>query len=859
MPALAPGEVIAHYQIRALLGAGGMGEVYLAWDTRLQREVALKIVSHEEGVEGEARAASAMNHPNAAHVYEIGAHGDLVYIAMEYVEGATLEKRLEGGALPIDDVMELVIQLADALGEAFAKGIVHRDLKPGNIVVNARGQAKILDFGIAKRTTAEALEDARTEPNAVLGTLPYMSPEQVRGAVVDPRSDQFSLGVMLYEMVAGRRPFDGDSLLDTVNNIVHAPAPPLRREDLPDALREVIFRCLEKEPSRRYASPREIVAALRRRDRVIAPVAEPRRRILSWAIPVAVVIGVAAFLWMQSREAPPAAAPTPQRLVKITSAPGLEDEPALSPDGQSIAYTSDEHGNLDIFVRPIARTAADAVEPVRITDDDADDAQPAWSPDGTRIAFVSARERGRRLSIVLSQALGNFVNAQGGDLFVVPAAGGPAAKLIENAFYPAFSPDGKWIAFQSSRGGRWDLWKIPASGGDPVQLTRDDDFDYHPSWSPDGRTIVYASGQPGPYRVKLIAPAGGTPRPITDAKDGVLLKPVFAADGKSVIYASMRGGSLNLWRLALAGGAKPERVTLGEGDDVHPTAGAGGRRIVYATVRQTPDLWSLDVASGKAEQLTFDTGREEYPHRSRGGTIVFASDRGGTDALWLRDAAGKLRQFTVRQFVGQPRWSPDGSRIAYRVTDRDVTSIALQERSGAGARIFARMAETPSWSPDGRQLTFTAWSDAQPKGQIHVADVDGGAPRRLTSLDLTASYPTFSPDGKWISFQATRDDGTRHVWIVEVATGRTRRLTDGASEDSHPQWSPVDADRILFIRNHENLMTVSVLTGEIRALTRHSEPNMVLDYPSWSPDGTRVEFSIARKRGDIYMLESSPP
>jgi len=836
-------DTYAHYQIRARLGEGGMGEVYLAHDLRLRRPVALKVLKpHDRSAESidafvrEARAASALNHPHVAHIYEIGTLADIVYIAMEYVEGETLERRLAAGPMPIGEIVTLATQLADALADAGAKGIVHRDLKPANIIINRRDEAKILDFGIARMARDESQDH---ETDSVVGTVPYMSPEQVRGKDVDPRSDLFSFGVILHEMVTGRRPFDADTAVETFLRIAQAAPPRIARDDVPDELRNLIDKCLEKNRDDRYASAAEVLAELRSLQRE-----GPRpRRLWMWGAAALALLAAALVFFVTRKESHP----LPSRLTKLTSAPGLQDEPAISPDGMSIAYTSDERGNLDVFVRPLS-----GGEAVRITDSPADDAQPAWSPDGTRIAFVSARDRSGRLSIVLGQALGNFVNAQGGDLFIVSASGGDAVKLIDNAFYPAWSPDGAWIVFQSGRGGRWDLWKIAASGGMPVQLTRDREFDYQPSWSPDGKRIVYASGMPEPYRLRIIDAGGGAQRTITDGKDGVLLNPVFSADGTFVVYSSTRGGSLNLWRLAI-GSQTPERITLGEGDDVNPSVGAG-ERVLYASIRQTPDLWTLDVASGKAEQLTFDTGREEFPHRSIGGVLAFASDRGGDDAIWLRDGRGEMRVLAKRANAGQPRWSPDAKRIAYRYFAGGFTTIGIQEAHGSAIRVLARNAEAPAWSPDGTRIAYTSW-DGRRKSQIFVTPVDAVAPRQITSLDLTTSYPTWSPDGKFVSFQATRDDGTRHVWIAEVATGRVRPLTSGASEDSHPQWSPSDPDRILFIRNHANLMTVSVRTGEVRELTTYDEPSMVLDYPSWSPDGTKVDFSIARKRGDLFLLE----
>ena len=826
-----------------------MGDVYLAHDLRLHRPVALKVLKPDdrsaEAIDRfvlEARAASALNHPNVAHIYEIGQLEGIVYIAMEYVEGVTLEARLAKGPMPVDETIDVAMQLADALGEAAAKGIVHRDLKPANIVINPRGLAKILDFGIAKMARAPK----NTEPRVVLGTVPYMSPEQARGKDVDGRSDLFAVGVILYEMVTGARPFDGDGVLDTFRRITTEAPAPIAREGVPPELVRIIEKLLEKEPSRRYSTPTELLDDLRPLWSAAArpPLSKRRLDRRTPYVVAAILIIVAIVFFARDREAPPS------RLTKITSAPGLEDDPALSPDGQSIAYTSDEHGNLDIFVRALRGS-----DTVRVTDHAADDAQPAWSPDGMRIAFVSARERGGRLSIVLGQALGNFVNAQGGDLFVVSAVGGPATKLVDNAFYPAWSPDGRWIVFQSGRGGRWDLWKVAARGGAPVQITSDPDFDYQPSWSRDGKRIVYASGMPGPYRVKVVAANGGAPRAITDGEDRVVLAPVFAAGDESLVYSSMRGGSLNLWRSTLSS-KKPERLTLGEGDDVHPTISADGKRIGYAAVRQTPDLWSFDVATAKTEQVTFDTGVEEFPHRSIDGTVVFSSDRGGSEALWLRDAGGKLTRFVARSNAGQARWSPDGKRIAFRCADNGRTSTVIQALGSAEMRVIARDAEAPAWSPDGTRLAFTSWENLQ-KAQIFVASVDAPLQRRrITNVDLIASYPTWSPDGRFVAFQATRDDGTRHIWLVEVTTGRARPLTSGASEDSHPNWSPTDSDAILFVRNHENLMTVSVATGAITPLTYSTEPNTILDYPSWSHDGKKVDYSIARKRGDLYLLES---
>ncbi|HUO84457.1 MAG TPA: protein kinase, partial [Thermoanaerobaculia bacterium] len=839
-------------------------------DRVLQRLVALKIVrrseENQEPVDRflrEARAASAINHPSVAHIYEIGHRDDLVFIAMEYVEGITLETRLQReGALPIDEASRLALQIADPLVAAHARGIIHRDLKPANIMITSRDQVKILDFGLAKFTGVGATPQKHTAPGTVLGTVPYMSPEQLGRHELDARSDLFSFGVILYEMIEGKRPFDGETFLETLRNVAEID-PPAMRSEIPGSLREIVMKCLEKEPDRRFNSAEDLVSALRQLPSMgdqggWSPAKRPPAQWRSSAVAasvaaVALIVVLAIGLitdW--GRRGHPSPDPT-YRVTRLTSAPGLEDEPAISPDGRMLAYTSDERGNLDIYIRPI-----DGGDAVRLTDRDADDAQPAWSPDGKRIAFVSSRENEGRLSIVLGQALGNFINAQGGDLFVVPAEGGEAALLAEDAFYPSWSPDGRWIAFQSSRGGTWDLWKIAVDGGEPVPLTDDLAFDYQPAWSPDGKWIVCGSGMPEPYRLRVVSADGKTSRSITDGADRVLLRPVFAPDGRSIIYSSMRGGSLNLWRLPLRSATEPagepSRLTLGVGDDVHAAVAADGNRIVYASVRQMPDLWTLDPRTGETAPVTSETGAEEFPHRSTRGSLVFSSDRDGGSGIWVLEPDGGLTRVAARPNAGQPRWSPDGKRLAYRFQEEGTNWVVIQEPGSAELRKIHSHAEAPAWSPDGKWLAFTSWKDRR-KSQIHIAPSAGGAVRRVTDLDLSTSYPSWSPDGARISFQATRDDGTRHVWVSDLRSGETRPLTSGDSEDSHPQWSPVDPDRILFVRSHENLMVVRVSTGEIEPLTHFRDPNTILDYPSWSADGERIDFSLARRRGDLYLLE----
>jgi predicted Ser/Thr protein kinase len=459
-----------------------MGEVYLARDTRLGREVAVKVLPEGLGgdpdrlkrFEKEARSTSALNHPNIVTIHEIGSEGGVSYIAMERVEGSTLRELLAGGPLPTKKILSVAAQVAEGLAKAHAAGIVHRDLKPENLMVTPDGFVKILDFGLAKLTgPPEASGEVSiaptvsggTEPGMVMGTVAYMSPEQAVGKPLDFRSDQFSFGAVLYEMAAGRRPFERPTRPETLTAILREEPEPLASVALatPAPLRWIVERCLAKDPEERYASTRDLARDLAQMATRLSsmsapgPAAEeaaPRKRALSRTglVLLGVALGLlAAGVAVRVRglgrtEAPP-------RLTRATFSPGLQEQPAFSPDGKLLAYVTDERGNLDIVVQP---RGGGAQIPVAATD--ADEAQPAWSPDGTKIAFCSARDHGGRLNFALGQSnLTELVDGRGGDLFIAPALGGAAVKLVEDGYYPAWSPDGKRIVYQSNRGGKWDL------------------------------------------------------------------------------------------------------------------------------------------------------------------------------------------------------------------------------------------------------------------------------------------------------------------------------------------------------------------------------------------------------------------
>jgi serine/threonine-protein kinase len=880
-----PGQRLGPYEIVAPVGVGGMGEVYRATDTNLGRDVAIKVLPAEVARDPErlarfrreAQLLAALNHPNVAAIHGLAEGGGLPFLVLELVPGEDLAERLKRGALLPDEAVAVAVQIAEALEEAHEHGIVHRDLKPANVKVTPEGRVKVLDFGLAKAWAVDAgasgsgalsqsptLAHRGTEAGLLLGTAAYMSPEQARGKPVDKRADVWAFGAVLFEMLAGRKLFEGETITDVLAAVV--------REEIdwstlpastPPGVRRLLRRCLERDPKQRLRDIGEARIALSRPADPPEPegaAAGPRRG--RWGLAAAVALAVLAFavgFALRRPAPPPAPLVGPDTVVRqLTFEPGLETEPSFSPDGNYVAYTTDGQGSLDIVVVPVAGGAAR-----RLVATASDEAQPAWSPDGTQVAFTAARDADGRLKATGGlSALSPFVQGEGGDVFLVPAAGGTPVRLVEHGAYPAWSPDGRTIAFQREQAGQRDIWTVPASGGEPRRLTDDPDLDYQPAWSPDGRWVAYASAG-----LKVVRSDGSAPpRTLAVPVEGVLA-PAWSADGRWLYFAASRSREeswTSLWRVAFRDGtgASPvERITLGELADVDPSVAAVGGRLAYGRVSYSPDLWELEVRTGALRRITATSCLEDYPHASPDGrTLAFHSDRSGKTGLYTIGVDGRgLQPVTGPNVVAtMPRWSPDGRTLAFVSQAATGWAIALRPVDGITVRNLVSAPESsgvqgPQWSPDGRRIAF---SRIDPGGRysIRVADLQG-AEREIVAPGGLALFPAWSPDGRRIAFQREAN-GPRQIWVVPAEGGEARAASAGTAELSHPQWSPTDPDRILVTVDHKNLALLSVARGTLEPLTRFDESTRYVDYPAWSAEGAKIHFSMTLKTGDVFLLES---
>ncbi len=741
---LAPGMRLGPYEVELRLGAGGMGEVWKARDTRLGRSVAVKVSRTEfsERFEREARAVAALNHPNIATLYDVGHDVGPNYFVMEYVDGKTLQEVIPRKGLSIGESLKYATQIADALAAAHAAGIVHRDLKPGNVMITSGGQVKVVDFGLARMEIAQNADGEaflQTAEGIIAGTVAYMSPEQAQGRAVDARSDVFSFGALLYEMLTGTRAFQGDSAAAILAEILTKDPPSI--EGLPGDVEKLLNRCLRKEPARRAQSMADVKVALLElkedsdsgRLYEALPVPQKGRPgVWLWAVAGLLVLAVAAVIVWSNYGARPA---LPQTIVPLTTYPGWELYPSFSPDGDQVAFTWDggDLNNVDIYIKQV-----DGVAPVRLTTDPARDSYPAWSPDGRTIAFT--RFLAGRQAVI-----------------TIPSIGGPERKVLEmTGTSVAWSPDTKWLVFADGKPASLFLYSVAT--GERKRLTAapadslGDDF---PALSRDGRRVAFIRAMTDAatniYTLSLtdqFQPAG---EPVKLSKTGKFSPLAWTADGRDLVFSEY-GNSIvdNFWRLRANAGAVATLVMSDGG--IAPAISSQGTRLAFAREITDNNIWraptGVEARKSSAVPLIASTHSDQVGRYSPDGNqIVFVSDRSGHSEIWLANADA--------------------------TNQVQLTSLPSDQ------------AGSPSWSPDGQKIAF-GWRDGG-STQIYTIPVTGGKPLQITNMSPGCSIPRYSRDGKWIYF-GSRRTGRFEIWKISSAGGEPVQVTrnGGHTADESP-------------------------------------------------------------------------
>ncbi len=875
---LAAGTRLGGYEVISHLGSGGMGEVYRARDARLGREVAIKVLrsgladdpEHLARFEREARMLAALNHPNVAAIHGLEECDGIRFLVLEFVPGPTLAERVVAGPLPLADVLRTGRRIAAALAAAHARGIVHRDLKTLNVKVTPEGAVKVLDFGLAKAVAggsdetlgprSPTLTTPVTNAGMVLGTLATMSPEQARGLAVDARTDIWALGCVLFEMLTGRGPFSADSAADTIAGILgKAPDWTALPQATPPELTRLLKRCLDKDPERRPASAEAIARSLKGLARALQEPTASAAAGRPGNARARLVTAVRALFRTPRSNEPQHGEPArrPPSLLQVTFGPGIAGFPALSADGREVVYSADAGA-----VRHLFRTSSDGSGARRLTSGPHDDIQPAVSPDGTSVVFVRARERGVRL-----EPADVFGQYGGGDLWALDLASGRETRLLDEAFNPAFSRDGRRIAVDASWAGPRRIWVVDPRGRNPVQVTTDSSeavAHLRPRWSPDGTRIVFQNQERTKLDLRVVTLAGGALSWLTDDlfQD---INPVWAPSGRAVFFSSNRGGGLNVWAMPVtaegAPGGQPRQLTTGAGQDVDVAVAGDGRTLAFSILHQNADLWRLPVdpvtgrAAGPPQPVVASSREESRGAWSPDGTLIaFNCDRAGDMNIWLHGLAdGSLRQLT-RGPGGdyQPNWSPDGRTLAFfssrsgspGIWTVELASGKLRQIGGSG-----RIDVNPFFSPDGSRIAFQ--SDRAGRLEVWVMDRDGGGARQLTGVGVSGHFLRWTADGRWIIFRCP--GGSSRTMRV-AADGGEPEPTAEVQGGAHMSFSP-DGARIMDVAAHKTLWVSPLAGGPPERVFEFDDPGVRIDYPVWSPDGRWVLFDrFLPQGGDVWVM-----
>ncbi len=903
---IAAGTKLGRYEIRAKIGEGGMGEVYLAEDTQLHRKVALKILPTEVAANRdrmrrfnqEATSAAALNHPNIAHIYEIGEADGVHFIAMEFIDGVTLRLRLKRG-MRLGDALDVTTQIASALAAAHRAGIIHRDLKPENAMLTAEGYVKVLDFGLAKLTEHPAANSAastliNTDPGMIIGTAQYMSPEQARGLDMDARTDIWSLGVVLYEMITGRTPFEGATKSDMIASILEREPRPLTSHspDLPTELWRIVKKALRKDQEERYQTIKDLgldVKNLRREMELEAELeysAQPtlisgtatsgRRSALSGAAPATIegshpassaeyiaseikrhktgflvafgvivlalaVLGFGIYKYVSRLSAPSA----PMKLTRLTTN-GKAGFSAISPDGRYVIHTVRDAGGESLWMRQVATLSSVQIVPPS----DKWFMGATFSPDGNYIYYV-AGEKGSEIS----------------SLFQIAVLGGAPKKLIDDLATPiTISPDGKQAAFIRSDISKGEDSLIIASldgAGERKLVTRKPPnyfvtYEGAPAWSPDGKSIVYASyiqGKGNLYQTNVFGVniADGTEKALPSSQKWDWIDCLaWLRDGSGLLINAIElgGQSSQIWQLSSGGEAR--RIT----NDLNNYSGidltADSNTLVTSQFNRTSNIWIAPGGdSSRARQITSGTTNYRSLESTPDGKLVFEL---GSD-IWTIEADGSgQKQLT---FEGRNNRMPSvcaSGYIVYSSNRQGGRRIWRMNLDGSNQKQLTSgdMENFPNCSPDGKWVIYANGSSGVQT--VWKVPIDGGNAVQLT--DRFSGRPIISPDGKLIAIKYVNDPSSRKIVmaLIPFEGGEPVKLLDISGFFVH--WSH-DGRALQYIDSRggsSNLWSQPIDGGPPKQLTDFKGDTLFSF--AWSTDGKQLAVSRGVDAEDVVLINN---
>jgi len=895
------GHTISHYKILSRLGKGGMGEVWKAEDTQLRRTVALKFLSAEAVEEEqtharlirEAQASASLDHPNICAVHGIHEENGETFIAMAYIDGPSLADKIKERPLPLDEALDIAIQIAEGLQEAHEKGIVHRDVKPHNVMLTAKGQVKIMDFGLASLAGRSKL----TKSGTTLGTPAYMAPEQLEGQAVDRRADIWALGCVLYEMLTQRTPFDAEYEQAIAYGILNEEPEPVsaQRGDIGPDLDSLVSKALAKDPADRYQHVADLRVDLRGLRRIAGtalrkPVVDSgrtesqaelasRNAVHLWqavSLALAAVIATALVWTYVSNSQGLSPQWDSMELRRITFDDGLATTPAVSPDGNFVAYASDRAGNgdLDLWLQQVG-----SGEPKRLTFDSANELEPAFSPDGRRIVFRSDKD--------------------GGGIYLMPTLGGDARRLAPFGNRPRFSPDGRLIAYFVGSlfkhfGGT--IYTVSPAGGEPKKEFRGS----WPVWSPRGdRLLVVTRGPEKPDPVWAVGdPASGDIRVLANSSDlnaevtgrGVSGFNNFAVpdawlDTGEVLFSGIHDQS-SVWRINVGPEAEvlneaPRPVTRG-GYEREAYASATGV-TVFASGSYNEDVWSLPIDSnagrvlGAPVRLTTSAAIDDNPVVTHDGSLLLFRSLRSSQDFWGKDlATGLLWRMGAQGTVGRIVTNPERTQVIYSTVKQGFRYGSEGDKwyaaslDGSEPREICTACGAPyDWSADGKVIARFG-PEFKPGDGDTITLPDG---RKVTLITGPAANPRLSRDGKWVAGLRLLPNQLRQIIIYPVnglhPETEPIRITDGTSNDFTPDWSP-DGRLLYFASERDGFRCV--YAQPLAPDTKRPQGNLIEVFHSHdarisfgavaNPGAVGVHVAIdmmvitmGESRGDIWMLE----